>query len=119
MRNALQKSLNICAVKIMQQVGTDYCFDLAEKFGLTTLIREGDVNDNNLAALALGGQSRGVSTLEMASAYTTFVNDGVHKSYNVYTKVTTRNGDIILEADTEETEVLDPGVSWIMRDMLR
>ncbi len=119
MRNALQKSLNICAVKIMQQVGTDYCFDLAEKFGLTTLVREGDINDNNLAALALGGQSNGVTTLEMASAYTTFVNDGVHKSYNVYTKVTTRNGDIILEPDTVETEVLDPGVSWIMRDMLQ
>ncbi len=119
MRNALQKSLNICAVKIMQQVGTDYCFDLAEKFGLTTLVRTGDVNDNNLAALALGGQSNGVTTLEMASAYTTFVNDGVHKDYNVYTKVTTRNGDIILEADTTETKVLDPGVSWIMRDMLQ
>ncbi len=119
MRNALQKSLNICAVKIMQQVGTDYCFDLAEKFGLTTLVREGAVNDNNLAALALGGQTNGVSTLEMASAYTTFVNDGVHKSYNVYTKVTTRTGDIILEAETTETEVLDPGVSWIMRDMLQ
>ena len=119
MRNALQKSLNVCAVKIMQQVGTDYCFDLAEKFGLTTLVREGDVNDNNLAALALGGQSNGVTTLEMASAYTTFVNEGVHKSYNVYTKVTTRTGDIILEADTEETEVLDPGVAWIMRDMLQ
>lgn len=119
MRNALQKSLNICAVKIMQQVGTDYCFDLAEKFGLTTLVREGDINDNNLAALALGGQSNGVTTLEMANAYTTFVNDGVRKNYNVYTKVTTRNGDIILEADTEETEVLDPGVSWIMRDMLQ
>lgn len=119
MRNALQKSLNICAVKIMQQVGTDYCFDLAEKFGLTTLVRTGDVNDNNLAALALGGQSNGVTTLEMASAYTTFVNDGIHKDYNVYTKVTTRNGDIILEADTTETKVLDPGVSWIMRDMLQ
>ncbi|MGN0713097.1 MAG: transglycosylase domain-containing protein, partial [Anaerovoracaceae bacterium] len=119
MRRALQKSLNICAVKIMQQTGTDYCFDLAEKYGLTTLIREGDVNDNNLAALALGGQSKGVTTLEMASAYTTFVNDGVHKSYNVYTKVTTRNGDILLEADTTENEVLDPGVAWIMRDMLQ
>ena len=119
MRNALQKSLNICAVKIMQQVGTDYCFDLAEKFGLTTLVREGGVNDNNLAALALGGQSNGVTTLEMASAYTTFVNDGVHKSYSVYTKVTTRTGDIILEPEITETEVLDPGVAWIMRDMLQ
>lgn len=119
MRRALQKSLNICAVKIMQQTGTDYCFDLAEKFGLTTLVREGEVNDNNLAALALGGQSKGVTALEMASAYTTFVNDGVHKSYNVYTKVTTRTGDVLLEADTKENEVLDPGVAWIMRDMLQ
>jgi len=118
-RRALQKSLNICAVKIMQQTGTDYCFDLAEKFGLTTLVREGEINDNNLAALALGGQTDGVTTLEMASAYTTFVNEGVHKSYNVYTKVTTRNGEILLETDTTETEVLDPGVAWIMRDMLQ
>lgn len=119
LRKAMQKSLNICAVKIMQQVGTDYCFDLAEKYGVTTLVRDGEANDNNLAALALGGQSNGVSTLEMASAYTTFVNAGVHKSYNVYTKVTTRNGDLLLEADTTETKVLDPGVAWIMRDMLQ
>ncbi|MCI8609221.1 MAG: hypothetical protein HFE73_06220 [Firmicutes bacterium] len=119
MRVALQKSLNICAVKIMQQVGTDYCFDLVEKFGISTLVREGDVNDNNLAALALGGQSDGVTTLEMASAYTTFVNGGVHKEANVYTKVTTRNDDILLESTTKEDKVLDPGVAWIMRDMLQ
>lgn len=119
MRRAMQLSLNVCAVKIMEQTGTDYCFDLAEKFGLTTLIREGNVNDNNLAALALGGQSNGVTPLEMASAYTTFVNDGVRKSYNVYTEVTTRNGDVLLEANTTETQVLDAGVAWIMRDMLQ
>ena len=118
-RRALQLSLNICAVKILQQVGTDYSYDLVEKYGITSLIKEGDVNDNNLAALALGGLSQGVSTLEMASAYSTFVNDGVHKSYNVYTEVTTRNGDTLLEAKTTETEVLNPGVAWIMRDLLQ
>lgn len=92
---------------------------MVEKFGITTLVREGEVNDNNLAALALGGQSSGVTTLEMASAYNTFVNDGAHRSYNIYTKVTTRTGDTLLEGTTEDTQVLDPGVAWIMRNMLQ
>ncbi len=119
MRRALQLSLNVCAVKIMEQVGVEYAYNLVEKFGITSLVGEGESNDVNLAALALGGQTNGVSTLEMASAYSTFVNDGVHKSYNVYTKVTTRSGDILLETETTETQVLDSGVAWIMRDMLQ
>lgn len=118
-RRALQLSLNVCAVKILEQVGTDFSYDLLEDYGITSLVKDGDVNDNNLAALALGGLSNGVSTLEMASAYTTFVNDGVHKSYNLYTKVTTRSDDILLEAQTTETKVLDPGVAWISRDLLQ
>ena len=66
----------------------------------------------------MGGMSEGASTLEMASAYTTFVNEGVHKSYSSYTKVTTRTGDLLLEPETEETKALDAGVAWIMRDVL-
>ncbi len=118
-RTALQQSINTCAVKILSQVGTDYAYEHAKKFGLTTLIGEGSVNDVNLAALGIGGLSQGVSTLEMASAYTTFVNNGVHKSYYCYDKVTDRNGNTIMEPQTKETEVLDPGVAWIMRDILQ
>lgn len=118
-RTALQQSVNVCAVKLLTQVGVDYSFDMAEKFGLTTLVGEGEINDVNLAALGMGGMTNGVSTLEMASAYSTFVNDGVHKNYSCYTKVTTRNGDILLEPVLTEEEVLDPGVAWIMRDVLQ
>lgn len=118
-RTALQQSVNVCAVKILAQVGVDYSYKLAEKFGLTTLVKDGDVNDMNLAGLALGGLSNGASTLEMASAYTTFVNDGIHKSYSCYTKVTTKTGDILLEPKLTETEVIDSGVAWIMRDVLQ
>lgn len=117
-RTALQQSVNVCAVKILSQVGADYSADIVEKFGISTLVREGDTNDLNLSALGMGGMSKGASTLEMASAYTTFVNDGVHKSYSSYTKVTTRTGDLLLEPETKETEVLDSGVAWIMRDVL-
>ena len=118
-RTALQQSVNVCAVKILAQVGVDYSYEIAEKFGLTTLVHDGDVNDLNLAALGMGGLTKGASTLEMASAYTTFVNGGVHKSYSCYTKVTTKTGDLILEGKTTETEVLDSGVAWIMRDILQ
>ena len=118
-RKALQQSINVCAVKILAQVGVDYSYDIAERFGLTTLVDSGDVNDLNLAALGMGGLTNGVSTLEMASAYSTFVNDGVHKSYTCYTKVTNKAGDILLESKTTKTKVLDSGVAWIMRDILK
>lgn len=115
-RTALQQSVNICAVKILAQVGVDYSADLVEKFGISTFDRKGDLN---LAALGMGGMVAGTTPLDMASAYTVFVNDGVLNSPTVYTKVTTRNGDLLLESESEETEVLDPGVAWIMRDILR
>ena len=114
-RQALQQSVNVCAVKILAQVGVDYSYDLAEKFGLSSLTD----SDRNLAALGLGGMLEGASTLDMASAYSTFVNGGVHNEYSCYTKVTTRNGELILEPTVEQTKVLDPGVAWIMTDILR
>lgn len=114
-REALQQSVNVCAVKILSQVGVDYAAELTEDFGISTLTD----SDRNLAALGLGGMTEGTTTLEMASAYSTFVNLGVHKEYSCYTKVTTRNGELILEPKVEETKALDPGVAWIMTDVLR
>lgn len=114
-RRALQQSVNVCAVKIVSQVGADYSADLLEAYGVSSVT--GD--DHNLAALALGGMSSGISPLEMASAYSTFVNQGTHISPSVYTKVTTRTGDVLLEPEIKETKVLDSGVAWIMTDMLR
>ncbi len=118
-RQALQQSINVCAVKILAQVGIDYSYKLTQKYGITTLVNEGGTNDLNLAALGMGGMSKGVTTLEMASAYTTFVNDGAHKSYYCYRKVTDRNGDVLLKPKKTTTEVLDAGVAWIMRNILQ
>lgn len=119
MRQALMDSINTCAVKIWMQVGADYSLQNVKKFGITTLIEEGAVNDVNPAALALGGQSEGVTTLEMASAYTVFPNNGVRYEPSSYTRVLDRHGNEILTNNPEPQEVLDPGVAWIMTDMLR
>ena len=119
MRKALQNSINVCAVKLELQVGAEYIADLVEKFGITTLDREGGTNDLNPAALALGGLTNGVIPLEMAQAYAAFPNGGVRQSSIAYTKVTDRNGKVLLTSKSESSKVLDKGVAFVMTDMLK
>lgn len=119
-RSALQMSVNRCAVKILMQVGEQFSADLVKKFGISTLDTEGEVNDLNLAALALGGMSNGVTTLDMASAYSTFPNNGVRKDTTSYTKVLDSKGEELINKEkTKSHKVLDPGVAWIMTDLLK
>ena len=119
MREAVQQSINVCAVKVFVEVGPEYAAKQLKKFGITSVVETGDVNDMNAAALALGGMTNGISPVEMAGAYTALANLGTYTEPVAYTKVTDRNGDIILKSTQESHEVLDPGVAWIMDDILR
>lgn len=120
MRSALQQSINTCAVKIFLQVGADFSANQVKKFGITTLDTEGSVNDLNPAALALGGMTNGVTTLDMASAYTSFPNNGTRKDTSSYTEVLDSSGKKLLTNTAAKTHrVLDSGVAWIMTDMLK
>lgn len=120
MRSALQQSINTCAVKIFLQVGADYSANLVEKFGITTLEREGSVNDMNPAGLALGGLTNGVTTLDMASAYTVFPNNGTRRETTAFTKIVDSQGETLVDrTKTKRYRVLDSGVAWIMTDMLK
>ena len=55
----------------------------------------------------------------MASAFSVFPNNGVRYETSSYTKVLDRHGNILLENNPEPQQVLDPGVAWIMTDILR
>ena len=119
MREAVQKSLNVCSYKTFRQIerneGAEYSMDMLKKVGITTLDEE---NDLNPAALSLGGLTNGISPLEETAAYAVFPNGGVYKTPIFYTKVLDSNGDIIFDKTTEETKVYDEGVAWIMTDVL-
>jgi len=88
--------------------------------GITTLVEKGSTNDNNLA-MALGGLTRGVIPLEMASAYGTFANKGVHVKPVAITKILDRNGNVIEDNSSgkgEETRVLSEREAYEMTSML-
>ena len=120
-RQAIQLSINTCAVKILAQVGTDYSMDMVKKFGISTAVDDTSepYNDVNLAALGLGAMTEGVTPLDMALAYATFPNGGVHRSGICYTKVTDSDGKVLLKGKSEKTRVLNEGVAYIMTDVLQ
>lgn len=118
-RKALQQSVNVCAVKIYQQIGSDYSASMLGKVGISTIDDEGEVNDLNPAALALGGMSNGISPLELTAAYATFPNGGVYKEPISYTKVLNSKGEVLFEKTAEGEQVYNEGVAWIMTDLLR
>ena len=121
LRSAIRNSINTCAYKIYMQVGTDYSANMVKKYGISTLVTDtSKANDMNAAALALGGMTKGVTTLEMANAYTTFPNNGERAEEPIcYTKVTNSKGKTILTKETKKVRVLDQGVAWIMADMMK
>ncbi|MCD8238214.1 MAG: transglycosylase domain-containing protein [Clostridiales bacterium] len=114
-RIGIQNSMNIVAVKAMDMVGVDTCYDYLLNFGFTTL-----ENDNHLST-ALGGITNGVTQLEVTAAYGTIGNGGVYKKSTLYTKVLDHNGNTLLdyEEDFEEREVLSSGAAYVLIDMMK
>ena len=119
MRASLIQSVNVNAVKVFSHIGADVSAEFLRRLGVTTIVEYGNVNDMNAAALALGGMTHGISPLEMAVSYGVFANAGRLNAPVAYTKVTNRNGDILLQNIPQNLQVVDECVAFIMTDILR
>lgn len=118
MRESVVQSVNVTAVKALEKVGIDKSIQYLKKFGITSIKEDGDVNDLNVAALALGGMSYGISDLEMAGAYGALANGGVRKDTITFTKILDKNGNVVLENIPKDTFVVSEQVAWLMQDMM-
>lgn len=119
LRVSIEQSINVNAVRVFQEVGVAASVDFMKKVGITSIVEDGDTNDNNAAALALGGMTVGISPLEMTGAYGSFVNQGKYVEPVSYTRIENKRGEIILERIPEERQAMDKGVAFIMTDLLR
>ena len=113
-RQGIMDSMNVLAVNALQMVGISNSFMYMENFGFTTL----GADDRNLAPLALGGTTTGVTPLELAAAYAAIANGGFYHQPIFYTRVLDHNGDILLENTPEPQQVLRRTTAYIMTDMM-
>lgn len=116
-RTALEHSINVAAVKLIQQVSVDETIKMAEAMGITTFT-PGDNNKAHLS-LALGGLNKGVTPLEMAAAYNVFANQGIWIEPTVITKVLDKRDRVLYRAHPEKKIVLAEDVAYLMTSMLQ
>jgi len=117
-REAVQQSVNVVAVKVFRQIGTEYSVEMLKKNGITSIVEEGGTSDMH-DALALGGMTKGISPLEMTAAYETIANGGVYTKPRFYTSIIDSNGEVLVENEPEEERIYDDSVAWIMTDILK
>jgi len=126
LREALARSLNNVTVRLLPEIagapGTNRADDLmpaarkiaemASNLGIE--MRSSQV----FPSIALGTTE--VSLLELVSAYTTFVNQGVHIDPVAITRIEDREGNVLAEFNPEYTEeVISPETAYMMIDMMR
>ncbi|MCT4617996.1 MAG: PBP1A family penicillin-binding protein [Marinisporobacter sp.] len=119
LRRGVEWSMNVVAVKIGEQIGVQTSIDYLKKFGITSIVEKGRYNDQNLSAVALGGMTKGISPLEMTAAYGSLANEGIYIKPKSFTKITDRDGNVILENETFKNYVASPGAAFIVTDMMR
>ena len=111
-RDSINKSLNIPAVKTLSRVGVERAKNFSKKLGLTF-----NKNDRNLA-LALGGMTDGLSLKQLADAYSTFATNGGYCKSGIIKKIVDKNGSVLYEKDNKLEQVMSVATSDIITDLL-
>ncbi|MFS0824293.1 transglycosylase domain-containing protein [Bacillus sp. 1P02SD] len=110
MYDALIESANAPAVWMLDRLGIDTAKKYLTKAGIT-------IPDQGLS-IALGGLKEGISPLAMAKAYRAFAREGKVIEPHVISKIENRDGKVIGEASTHETEAFSKQTAWYMTRML-
>lgn len=119
-RDALEVSSNLVAIKAAMLVGSDVSKEYAEKFGFVLPPEE----YRGLSMYALGQYANidgkdGANPLIMASAFGSFANNGFKNKSVYYTKVVDPAGNVVLENQPAGEQVVQPGTAYIMWDLLK
>ena len=117
LRDVARYSINVPTVKIAQKLGIDKPIYYAQEMGISTFVLEGPANDRQLAT-SLGGMTKGVTPLEITSAYGTFANKGVHVEPVVIVKVLDRNGKVLEQNEPKQRSVVSENSAAELTDML-
>lgn len=105
-------SFNTSAVRLLTQVGIETAFSYLEPFEFKHIIEK----DYNYAS-ALGGLTYGVTALEMAGAYTSFI-DGMYVTPHSIRKVTDLDGNILYSWEDDRIQVWSSHTVTYIRSLL-
>lgn len=112
-KDAVAKSVNIPAIKVLSYVGIEKAKSYASQAGINF-----DKKDDSYA-LALGGMTYGVNLKDLCSAYSTFPNKGKFSEGRFISFITNKDGKIIYKHIPFEKTVFREDTSYLITDILK
>ncbi len=113
LREAMLRSLNVPAVKLLSNIGVRTGKTFAERLGISF-----DPADNSLS-LALGGFTYGVSPLSLCGAYASFAAGGLYESPCFVQKITDSQGVVLYERTPNPQRVMDERTAFLLTSMMQ
>ena len=110
---ALAKSLNSCAVKVLNDVGIKKALSYLKKTDIAV-----NEKDESLR-LALGVTEKGATLTQISGAYGSFINKGVYSAPITIDKICTEEGKTVYKPMRHETRVFGEDTAFIINDMLK
>ncbi len=116
LRYAIEQSKNTVAWNLFLELTPNVAISYLKLMNFSKIVAA-----DYVPAMSLGGMTYGVSSLEMAAAYSTIENDGIYRNPTSIIMITDSRGNIILSSDMQRTntKVYDKNAARQMSDILR
>src|SRR5690625_3170815 len=112
MRYALEQSLNVPALKTLEETGYDQAQDFAENVGIKFKDDEMWIGD------AIGSTGTNASPLQLAGAFSAFGNAGIYTEPYAVTKVEFPDGSVV-DLTPESEAAMSDYTAYMITDMLK
>ncbi len=110
LRHALERSINMPAVQMMNEMGPEVVVSYAPRFGISSEVPP-------FLSVALG--SAETTLEEITSAYAVFPNRGIRMTPYRITKIVDRDGKMLEENRPEANDAIGAGTAYVMLNILR
>ena len=112
LETAFKNSVNTSALRLYNAIGIETAFAYINRFNFKSIIEK-----DRTSAAALGGLTYGVTSLEMADAYSSFI-DGYYTPVHSIRKVTDLTGETLFSWPQNREEIWSASTTKTMRNLL-
>lgn len=110
LKSALAQSVNTISARLIDKTGTGPVISMLKNLGVDTR------NIPEVPSIALG--TADMSLYEMVSAYSTFVNEGVHVKPMIVSRIEDKNGTVLYQHVPKSEDVLSPEAAYVTVNLM-
>ena len=114
LKTAVEKSINTVAWSKFNELGAETAMQYLLEMEFTDIMPQ-----DYTGSSALGGFTRGASTLEMSGAYTALANEGKYRTPSCILRVEDSYGNVVIEHQSEEKQVYEAAAAEAMTKILQ